>query len=187
MIYSIILKCDWIWEKLASTRIQDTLFTIKQWLYTLINNSDRYWCWNLPWLFWPWFVAEDCQTFTSAWVVFKWCHHSLTSRQPAVRNSPRKWLMSLVMDLAAFCNTWRWKWCQWTPFGCFQCWHSLCLLPHGSPPPLGTHQSKNLCRFCSSWLQTQLPFSYLGICILSSLQESFGLVSAKSFISLLVE
>ena len=44
---------------------------------------------------------------------------SSLDKETAGCNSPRDWLMSLAMDLAALCDIWRWKWHQWMPFGCF--------------------------------------------------------------------
>ena len=38
-------------------------------------------------------------------------------KQTAGCNSPHDWLMSMVKDLTALCNVWRWKWHQWMPFG----------------------------------------------------------------------
>ena len=43
----------------------------------------------------------------------------LLGKQTAGCNSPHDWLMSLAMDLTALCDTWRWKWHQWMPFGWF--------------------------------------------------------------------
>ena len=52
-----------------------------------------------------WLVSEAYQTSTSTQVTFKWLHIPLTSKQPAVRNSPHDWLMSLAIDLATLCDT----------------------------------------------------------------------------------
>ena len=49
--------------------------------------------------------AVACQTSTSAQVAFKWFH--IDDKQTDGCNSPNKWLMSLAMDLAALCDTWR--------------------------------------------------------------------------------
>ena len=40
-------------------------------------------------------------------------------KQPAGYKSPHDWLVSLAMDLATLCDTWRCKWHQWMPFGFF--------------------------------------------------------------------
>ena len=47
-------------SQLPRKQQQDTLFTIKWWLYTLTNNSGRYWCWKFPRLFLLWLVSEAC-------------------------------------------------------------------------------------------------------------------------------
>ena len=112
------------------TQQQDTFFTIKWWLYTLTNNSAKYFYWKLPRLLLLWLVSEVCQTSSRAWMFFKWLHLPLTSRQPAVHD----WLLSLDTDLAALCDMWRWKWNQGMSFSCFHCWYSLCLPLCGCSP-----------------------------------------------------
>ena len=67
-------------SQLPLTQQQDTCVTIK-WL---TNNSDKYWCWQLPRVLLLLLVFKAWQLSTSAWVVFKWHHLPLTSRQPAV-------------------------------------------------------------------------------------------------------
>ena len=83
-----------------------TLFTITWYcssVYTLTNNSDRYWCWQLATLLLLWLASESCQISKSAQMVYKWLHLPWTSRQPTACNSPHDWLISLTMDLAALC------------------------------------------------------------------------------------
>ena len=53
-----------------------------------------------------WLVSEACQMSISAWVTFKWLHISL-DKQTTSCNSPRDWLMSLAMGLAALYDMWR--------------------------------------------------------------------------------
>ena len=83
-----------------------------------------------------------------------WLYLPLASRQPAVTDSQHDRLMSFTMDLAAFCNKWRWKWHQWKSFGCFieDVAFAHHLVTHHLPPPsypigvlvvLGTYTSKN--------------------------------------------
>ena len=51
---------------------------------------------------------------------------SSLDKQIADCDSPHDWLMSLAMDLAALCDTWRWKWHQWMLFGCYYWRHRFC-------------------------------------------------------------
>ena len=72
-------------RRLPHTQQQDTLFTIKRQLYTLINNSARYWCGKLPKLrSLLWLVSEAYQRSMSVQVIFKWLHLPWTSRQLTV-------------------------------------------------------------------------------------------------------
>ena len=43
--------------------------------------------------------------------------------QPA--SQPHNWLVGLVIDLAALCNVWRWKWYQLMLFDCFQFYRAI--------------------------------------------------------------
>ena len=60
-------------------------------VYTLTNNSARYWCWKLPRLLLLWLVSETCQISTGAWVAFKWLHIPLTNIHPAVIHHKTGW------------------------------------------------------------------------------------------------
>ena len=118
---------------LPCTQQQGTLFTITRWLYTLTNNSGRYWCWKLPRLLLLWFVwgLSDVHECISGLKMAP----SPLDKQTAGCNLPHNWLITMAMNWSALCDTWSWKWHQWMSFVCSQCWHSLYLLLCGSPPP----------------------------------------------------
>ena len=62
---------------------------------------------------------------------------SFLDKQTANCNLPHDWLISLAMDLAAWCDMWRWKWHQWMPFDCFSedvTFAATLSLPTCSPP-----------------------------------------------------
>ena len=105
-------------SRLSCTQHQDTLFTIKWYVYTLTNNSARYWWWKLPKAafavacFWGLSDVHECSGR------LQMTPHPL-DKQTACYNSTHDWLMCLAMDLAALRDTWRWKWHQWMSFGCF--------------------------------------------------------------------
>ena len=64
-------------SQLPRTQQPDTLFTIKWFLYTLTNNSARYWCWELRKLICcglflrlvghPWVLRSPSNGFISPW------------------------------------------------------------------------------------------------------------------------
>ena len=95
-----------------------------------VHINCRYWSWKLPRLLLLWLVSEACQMSTGDWVVFP----SPLNKQTACCNSSHDWLMSLAMALCDILCAWQWKWHQWMPFDCFQCWCSLCLPLCGSTP-----------------------------------------------------
>ena len=98
---------------------------------------------------------------------FKWLHLPLISRQLAVIHHTTSWWVCMAMELAALCDMWRWKWHQWMPFGCFQCWHSLflplCEYPpaHPSLPPHGSASGIGYASKTTIWIDGQ--FSYVAI------------------------
>ena len=135
----------------------------KRWLYThaLTNNSVRGIC------------TESCSScfccglFLSLFrrprmpvpMIFKWLElriHLPLKKQTDSCHLPHPatgWL-SLAMDLLALYDMWKWKLHQWTPFGCFRCWRSLC-------PPLCGYTLPSHPMYMSangSWLR-QLKFS----------------------------
>ena len=105
---------------LQHTQQQNKLFTIKQQLYTLTNNSGRHWCWKLPRLLLycdlflrlircPWVLGWSSNGSISPW-------QANSSLQFITQCN---WLMSLTMDLATLWDMWRWKWYKWMPLTVF--------------------------------------------------------------------
>ena len=96
-------------------------------------------------------------------------------------NSPCDWLMTLAMDLFS-CFVWyvEMKITRWTPFGCFQCWHTLCQPHHGSPRSTTLHPYRSAYGInCSSsylkWqaIQPTIYFNSLHIDRLGIAIESY--------------
>ena len=95
--WCMYFRCTYMWPALrkpaSHIQQQDTLFMIKRWLYTLSNNSARYWCSKFPWLLLLWLVSEACQMPMNAQRFFKWLYLPLTSRLPAgIHHTPGWWI-----------------------------------------------------------------------------------------------
>ena len=98
--------------------------------------------------------------------VIGWSFHlPLTSRQPAaIHHMTGWWVWPWLCVICA----WQWKWHQWMPFDCFQCWCSLC------PPLCGSTLIRVLVAlatpvkiFLKWWaiqLYSYIPFNSWCIC-----------------------